>query len=316
LRVAFAGTPEFALPALAALASRHEIVGVLTQPDRPQGRGRKLGMSPVKEAARLHGLSLAQPTTLKSAEGRAPLIQWAPDVLVVVAYGLLLPQAALAIPRYGCLNIHASLLPRWRGAAPIQRALLAGDTQTGITIMQMDEGLDTGPMLLRGALPIESSATGGSLHDALAALGAVLISEVLDALGRGTLHPQPQPDQGITYAAKIDKSEARIDWGEGALAIGRKVRAFSPWPVAETIFGGQQLRIHAAHPLQVNDANVPRSDAKSAENGTIVAINDDYFAVRCGEGALAVTEVQLPGRRSIAARDFSHSHALLGQRLG
>jgi methionyl-tRNA formyltransferase len=316
LRVAFAGTPDFALPALAALAARHEIVGVLTQPDRPQGRGRHLGGSPVKEAAVARGLAVAQPVTLKSAPGRAPLEAWAPDVLVVVAYGLILPQAALAIPRHGCLNIHASLLPRWRGAAPIQRALLAGDTDTGVTIMQMNEGLDTGPMLLRRAIPIAADATGGSLHDELAALGATLIVEALDALAHGALSARPQPQQGITYAAKIDKAEARIDWAEDARAIGRQVRAFSPWPVAETRFCGQQLRIHGARWLPESEVKMPPSGAKSAEHGIIFDVRDDYFAVRCGRGALAVTEVQLPGRRPIGARDFSHSHALLGQQLG
>jgi methionyl-tRNA formyltransferase len=315
LRVAFAGTPEFALPALAALAARHQIVGILTQPDRPQGRGRRLGMSPMKEAALAGGFALAQPATLKNAQGRAPLTDWAPDVLVVVAYGLLLPQAALSIPRHGCLNIHASLLPRWRGAAPIQRALLAGDPETGVTIMQMDASLDTGPMLLRRALPVAADATGGSLHDALAALGATLITEALDALARGTLQPEPQPGEGVTYAPKIDKSEARIDWGEDAAVIGRKVRAFSPWPVAETLFGAAQLRIHAAR-VHEHDTILPTSEAKSAEVGTIFAVQDDYFAVRCGRGALAVTQVQLPGRRSVSARDFSHGRALLGERLG
>ena len=304
------------MPALAALAARHEIVGVLTQPDRPQGRGRKLAFGPVKEAALARGLSLAQPLTLKSAEGRAPLAAWSPEVLVVVAYGLLLPQAALVIPRHGCLNIHASLLPRWRGAAPIQRALLAGDAVTGVTIMQMSEGLDTGPMLLRRAVPIAGDATGGSLHDELAALGAALITEALEALGRGALTAEPQPAEGVTYAAKIDKAEARIDWDEDAAAIGRKVRAFSPWPVAETLFAGQQLRVHRAYVLPENEPNERLSEAKNIENGTIFALRDDYFAVRCGHGALAVTEVQLPGRRSICARDFSHSHPLLGQRLG
>lgn len=316
MRVAFAGTPEFALPALAALAARHEIVGVLTQPDRPQGRGRRLGFGPVKEAALARGLTLAQPATLKSPEGRAPLAAWAPEVLVVVAYGLILPQAALAIPRLGCLNIHASLLPRWRGAAPIQRALLAGDAATGVTIMQMSEGLDTGPMLLRRALPIAADATGGSLHDELSGLGAALITEALEALGRGALRAEPQPAEGVTYAAKIDKAEARINWSEDAQAIGRKVRAFSPWPIAETLFAGQQLRIHGAYPLHSDEPDQRLSEAKSTENGTIFALRDDYFAVRCGQGTLAVTEVQLPGRRRICARDFSHSHPLLGQRLG
>jgi len=316
LRVAFAGTPEFALPALAALAARHEIVGVLTQPDRPQGRGRQLGASAVKAAALARRLPLVQPATLKSAQGREALILWAPEVLVVVAYGLILPPAALGIARHGSLNIHASLLPRWRGAAPIQRALLAGDASTGVTIMRMNEGLDTGPMLLRREVPIAAAATAGSLHDELAALGATLIVEALDALERGTLVAEPQPDEGVTYAAKVDKAEAPIDWDEDARAIGRKVRAFSPWPVAETVFSGQQLRIHAAYPLPDQDVNAPPSEVKSTENGTIFAVQDNYFAVRCGRGSLAVTEVQLPGRRNTAARDFSHSHALLGQRLG
>jgi methionyl-tRNA formyltransferase len=316
LRVAFAGTPEFALPALAALAARHEIVGVLTQPDRPQGRGRKLGMSPVKAAALARGFRLAQPGTLKSAEGRAPLAGWSPEVLVVVAYGLILPHAALAIPPRGCLNIHASLLPRWRGAAPIERALLAGDTHTGVTIMQMNEGLDTGAMLLRRGIEVAGDATGGSLHDELSVLGATLITEALEGLERGTLAAEAQPAQGVTYAAKIDKAEARIDWGEDAQAIGRRVRAFSPWPVAETLFAGQQLRIHRAYPLAEMDLNEAASEAKGSENGVIVAIREDSFVVRCGRGALAVTEVQLPGRRRISARDFSHSHALPGQRLG
>ena len=316
MRVAFAGTPEFALPALAALAARHEIVGVLTQPDRPQGRGRQLGASAVKAAALARRLPLVQPATLKSAQGREALILWAPEVLVVVAYGLILPPAALGIARHGSLNIHASLLPRWRGAAPIQRALLAGDASTGVTIMRMNEGLDTGPMLLRREVPIAAAATAGSLHDELAALGATLIVEALDALERGTLVAEPQPGEGVTYAAKVDKAEAPIDWDEDARAIGRKVRAFSPWPVAETVFSGQQLRIHAAYPLPDQDANAPPSEVKSIENGTIFAVKDNYFAVRCGRGSLAVTEVQLPGRRNTAARDFYHSHALLGQRLG
>ena len=316
MRVAFAGTPEFALPALAALAARHTIVGVLTQPDRPQGRGRKLGLSPVKEAALARGLPLAQPPTLKTPEGRAPLESWRPEVLVVVAYGLLLPGAVLQLPRHGCLNIHASLLPRWRGAAPIQRAVLAGDTHTGITIMRMNEGLDTGPMLLKRALPIREEDTGGSLHDELAALGAALIVEALAALADGTVSAAAQPEGGVTYAAKIAKAEARIDWNEDAHAIGRKVRAFNPWPVAETLFEGAQLRIHAARPWDPDDGNFTYPPSKSHENGSIIAVRGDSFLVKCGHGLLAVSEVQLPGGRPIAARDFSHGHALEGRRLG
>jgi methionyl-tRNA formyltransferase len=316
LRVAFAGTPEFALPALAALAAQHELVGILTQPDRPAGRGRKLAASAVKEAALLRGLPLAQPPTLRSADGRAALEAWAPEALVVVAYGLLLPPAVLQLPHHGCLNIHASLLPRWRGAAPIQRAILAGDAQSGVTIMRMNAGLDTGPMLLRRALPIGEQDTGGSLHDALATLGAAAIIEVLDALERGPVTGEVQPEAGVTYAAKIQKSEAAIDWGQDALAIERQVRAFNPWPIAQTQLDGQQLRVHAARIVDEKEAiGLPFSD-KSAEKGSIVAVRDDFFLVRCGRGILAICEVHEPGRRPVSARDFSHSHALLGRRLG
>src|SRR6187401_3219600 len=203
LRIAFAGTPPFALPALhALLKSRHQVVGVLTQPDRPAGRGQQLRASPVKLLAAEHRLPIAQPQTLKTPEGRAELAQWAPDVLVVVAYGLILPQAALDVPRLGCLNIHGSLLPRWRGAAPIQRAILAGDRETGVTIMQMDEGLDTGPMLLREAVPIGPSTTAGELTEQLAHLGTGLLLAALDGVARGALAARPQPKEGVTYAAK------------------------------------------------------------------------------------------------------------------
>ena len=205
MRIAFAGTPEFAVPPLAALqSSRHQLVGVLTQPDRPAGRGRKLATSAVKEFAMAHGVTVAQPATLRTAEGRSALASWQPDVLVVVAYGLILPPEALAVPRLGCINIHASLLPRWRGAAPVQRAILAGDALTGVTIMQMDAGLDTGPMLLRRELPISSTDDAQSLLASLAALGAPALLEVLDGLEAGTVVPQAQPAEGVSYAAKID----------------------------------------------------------------------------------------------------------------
>ncbi len=314
MRVAFAGTPDFALPALAALAAHHEIVGVLTQPDRPQGRGRHLGASPVKVAARARGFAIDQPHTLKDAAGRAALAAWAPEVLVVVAYGLLLPESVLGLPRHGCLNIHASLLPRWRGAAPIQRAILAGDAVSGISIMQMDAGLDTGPVLLERAHRLEPAETGGTLHDSLAGLGAEAILAALAQIEQGTARARPQSTDGVTYAAKIAKSEARIDWDGDAAAIDRQVRAFNPWPVAETRFAGQQLRIHRAGPLP--DGFLHESDAKPQPNGSIVAVQEDFFAVKCGSGLLAVREVQQPGRRPVAAADFSHAHRLLGQRLG
>jgi methionyl-tRNA formyltransferase len=314
LRVAFAGTPEFALPALAALLAQHSIVGVLTQPDRPRGRGRKLAASPVKIAAESQQLPLAQPQTLKSAAARAQLLAWRPDVLVVVAYGLLLPAEILALPPLRCINIHASLLPRWRGAAPVQRAILAGDTETGVTIMQMDKGLDTGPVLLQRRLAISASHTSGSLHEALSTLGAAALLEALEGLAAGTLSASPQPLEGATYAPRIEKTEARIDWRRDALEIERQIRAFNPWPVAETVLDGEPLRILAA---QAEPAMIqPSKDDKSDHSGAIIAVHDDFMRVRCGQGCLRVTQVQRPGRRRVGVRDYSHSVALTGRRLG
>jgi methionyl-tRNA formyltransferase len=311
LRLAFAGTPEFALPALHALRnSRHTVVGVLTQPDRPKGRGRQLASSPVKIAAQSYGLPVSQPTTLKTEEGRAELASWQPDLLVVVAYGLILPRAALELPRLGCVNIHASLLPRWRGAAPIQRAILAGDTQTGVTIMRMDVGLDTGPMFLQRPLTIEPEETGGSLHDRLAAEGGSAVVSVLDAMAADTAKSTPQPEIGVTYAAKIDKSEAVIDWSRSAAEIERQVRAFNPWPVAETRLDGEQLRIYSAR------ANPAVSGPFSTDPGTIVDIRDDIILVACGRGYLSLKELQRPGRRPVAARDLANALGLTGRRLG
>jgi methionyl-tRNA formyltransferase len=315
LRVAFAGTPDFALPALAALAAHHELVGVLTQPDRPSGRGRKLASSAVKIAADALGLSVAQPPTLKNDAALAQLAAWQPDVLVVVAYGLILPRQMLGLPRYGCLNIHASLLPRWRGAAPIQRAIIEGDAQTGISIMAMDSGLDTGPVLLQRRLAISAADTGGSLHDALAALGASAVIEALEGVARGSLPGTPQPAAGITYATKIEKAEARIAWQLPAIHIERQVRAFNPWPIAETLLDGEQLRILAAHVLECAD-NVALSASKSTNEGSIVDIYGDHMVVQCGEGRLAVTRVQRPGRRPVSVGDFSHALKLKGRRLG
>jgi methionyl-tRNA formyltransferase len=315
LRVAFAGTPDFALPALAALAAHHQLVGVLTQPDRPSGRGRKLASSAVKIAADALGLPVAQPPTLKDDAAQAQLAAWQPDVLVVVAYGLILPRQMLGLPRYGCLNIHASLLPRWRGAAPIQRAILEGDAETGISIMTMDAGLDTGPVLLQRRLAISSTDTGGSLHDALAALGASALIEALQGVAGGTLPGTPQPAAGITYATKIEKAEARIDWQRPAIHIERQVRAFNPWPIAETLLDGEQLRILAAHALE-NAGNMPLSAPKSGNEGSIVDVYRDYMVVQCGQGGLAVTQVQRPGRRPVSVGDFSHALKLKGRRLG
>ena len=309
MRVAFAGTPQFALPALEALLEFHRVVGVLTQPDRPSGRGRHLSASPVKTLAEAHHLPLLQPASLREAAPLAQLAAWEPEVLVVVAYGLILPRAVLELPRHGCLNIHASILPRWRGAAPVQRAILAGDAATGVTIMQMDEGLDTGPVLLTREIAIGAHDTGGSLHAALAALGAAALLEALEGLASGALSARPQPGEGASYAAKIEKSEARIDWARDAAAIERQVRAFDPWPIAETMLEGQRLRIHSAENGEVKAE-------KSAECGAIVSLRDDIMLVQCGRGLLGVRKVQKPGGRVLQVSEFAHNLDLVGRRLG
>jgi methionyl-tRNA formyltransferase len=322
LRVAFAGTPEFALPALAALRAQHDVVGVLTQPDRPSGRGRKLTPGAVKRAALEAGLPLAQPPTLNSEALRNELLAWRPEVLVVVAYGLILPREVLLIPPLGCINIHASLLPRWRGAAPIQRALLAGDIETGVTIMQMDEGLDSGPLLLQRRLAIRADHTSGSLHDELAALGAAALLEALRGISERRLSPRAQPAEGITYAPKIEKAEARIDWKSDAAWIARQVRAFNPWPVAHTSLDGERLQVLEAEVVPptayelILAANMRRKDPKSVEPGGIVAINGESLIVCCGRGGLALTRVQRPGRRAVTGREYSQGSDLIGRRLG
>jgi methionyl-tRNA formyltransferase len=315
VRAAFAGTPEFALPALEALSAHHEVVGVLTQPDRRSGRGRHLTVSPVKEAALAHRFPLAQPQTLRDAATLEVLAGWEPEVLVVVAYGLLLPEAVLNLPPLGCLNIHASLLPRWRGAAPIQRAILAGDAETGISIMRMDPGLDTGPVLIQRRLAISAGHTSGTLHAALAPLGAAALLEALEGLTRGTLSAIPQEEAGASYAAKVTKAEARIDWRHAAIDIERQVRAFNPWPVAETTLAGEPLRVLAAHVLPTS-ANEPPFDAKMQDPGTIIEVRDDSLVIRCGQGYLRLTQLQRPGRRVVSASDYSHGVALAGRRLG
>jgi methionyl-tRNA formyltransferase len=315
VRAVFAGTPEFALPALEALRTRHTLTGVLTRPDRPSGRGRQLTASPVKRAALEHRLPLEQPQTLRGEAPLAMLRAWQPDVLVVVAYGLILPRAILEMPRFGCLNIHASLLPRWRGAAPIQRALLAGDAQTGISIMQMDAGLDTGPVLLQRRLALTDRDTSGTLHDALADLGAQALLEALAGRAAGTLDPVPEPTQGVTYAAKILKSEGRIDWTHPATRIDRQVRAFNPWPIAETTLDGEPLRILSARALPAGDKMPPTVDL-DAPPGSIIAVCDGNMLVRCGVGELAVSQVQRAGRRAISVADFANTLPLAGRRLG
>lgn len=306
MRVAFAGTPEFAAQALKAiLAAGQEVVLVLTQPDRPAGRGMSLQASPVKQFALQHGLLLHQPLSLKSEEARRPIVESRPDIMVVAAYGLILPQAALDIPRLGCLNIHASLLPRWRGAAPIQRAILAGDAETGITIMRMEAGLDTGPMLLKESLPIAAADTAGSLHDKLASLGARLIVEALARLERGGLPGEIQPAEGVTYAAKLDKNEAALDWRLPAVQLGRAVRAFNPFPGATAQLDGEVVKIWAAMPA-----------SQTGEAGRILAVGSDGVVVACGDGALRLTELQKAGGKRLPAADFLRGFPLKpGQRF-
>ena len=308
LRIVFAGTPDFAVPALDALqAAGHEIAAVYTQPDRPAGRGQTLNESPVKRRAVELGLPLAQPATLRAPEAAADLAAHRPELMVVVAYGLILPPAILGVPRLGCWNIHASLLPRWRGAAPIQRSILAGDTTTGITIMQMDAGLDTGPMLLVRPLPIGARENGGQLHDRLAALGAESIVAAVEQFLAGRLAAVRQPDEGATYAAKIRKQEAVIDWRQSSVQIDRQVRAFNPWPVAETRWQGQQLRIWEAESVAASGGGEP---------GRVLEATGGRLLVATGEGALQLHRVQLAGRRAMTPTEFLNAHPLAGARLG
>jgi len=310
MRVAFAGTPGFALPSLRALAGRHTLVGVLTRPDRPAGRGRALAASPVKLAARALGVPLAQPASLRGEADREALVAWRPDVLVVVAYGLILPQAVLELPRFGCVNVHASLLPRWRGAAPIQRAILAGDAASGVSIMRMTAGLDTGPVYAMRRVPIGPRMTSGELHDQLAQVGAAALLEVLEAIASGAAQALPQATEGVTYAAKIDKAEARIDWRRSAVEIDRQVRAFDPWPIAETRLEGTQLRILCARVGSSADADAVGTP------GAVLGTDAVGLRVACGTGVLTLESVQRPGRKPVRALDFARSAALEGMVLG
>lgn len=309
MRVAFAGTPEFARVALAQLhAAGFDIPLVLTQPDRPAGRGMKLQASPVKQWALEHGVPVAQPHGLR-LDGKYPaeasaaqeaLQTAAPDVMVVAAYGLILPQWVLDLPRLGCLNIHASLLPRWRGAAPIHRAIEAGDTHTGVTLMQMDAGLDTGDMLLHERVAIAPTDTTASLHDRLAALGGRLAVEALELAACGGLQPVPQPSEGVTYAHKIDKAESTVDWSESAAAIARRIRAFDPFPGASTTLGADTLKLWGAHEDENNSCS--RNTGKGL--GHILYINDAGIGVQTGQGVLVLTHLQRAGGKRLPAADF------------
>lgn len=294
MNVLFAGTPEFAARCLEALLkSRHRVIGVITQPDRPAGRGFALAPSPVKKLASARGIQMTQPESLRDAQAQAKLKHFRADVIVVAAYGLILPRPVLELPRDGAINIHASLLPRWRGATPIERAILAGDRHTGVSIMQMDDGLDTGPVLMQEEIPILEDDTMGTLRDRLAELGAKLIVQALDALQAGVIKATPQSAEGVTYAAKLEKREARVDWREGALTVNRQVRALNPSPGADARVRRVELKIWRCATA------TGRGNA-----GEILSIGPDGLCVACGEGALVITELQRSGGKRLRAADF------------
>ncbi|MFC1750492.1 methionyl-tRNA formyltransferase [Pseudomonadota bacterium] len=305
LRVVFAGTPDFAATALQALLqSHHEVIAVYTQPDRPAGRGRKLTPSPVKVLAQENDIDVYQPASLKSEEAQQIFRDLDADIMVVVAYGLILPLPVLEAPRLGCVNIHASILPRWRGAAPIQRAILAGDEESGVTIMQMDEGLDTGDMLTIRTTPITRDDIGQTLHDRLAIIGAESVVEVLGQLQQGTAQPVKQDDGLACYASKLTKAEARIDWSQPAIALERLVRAFNPWPVAHSEHAGEVVRVWQAFALD---------DSSTAQPGTIIATSKEGIDVATGDGVLRLQQLQFPGKKPMAAADVLNARDSLKQ---
>lgn len=308
MKIVFAGTPEFSLPVLQVLLdSPHEVVAVYTRPDRPSGRGQRLAGSPVKRLASRLAIPVCQPRTFRDSGSQATLDAFRADLMIVVAYGLILPPSVLTMPRLGCINVHASLLPRWRGAAPIQRAILAGDRETGVCLMQMDAGLDTGPVLASATCPIDPDDTGGRLHDRLSVMSAQLLKENLSRIERGDLEPRVQEDSQASYADKIDKAEALIDWTMSAERVARQIRAFNPWPVAETRYSGRQLRIWEARPVGMETEQPP---------GVVLAAGRSGIDVACGIGALRVLTVQLAGARQVTANDFINAHPLDGVRFG
>lgn len=307
MRIIFAGTPDFACPSLKALAaSRHEILSVYTQPDRAHGRGRKRRAPPVKQLALELGLAVEQPQTLRNPEVQAGIAEMAADLMVVVAYGQILPRSVLETPARGCLNVHASLLPRWRGAAPIQRAIQAGDHETGVTIMRMAEGLDTGDILLQRRCPITPETTGGDLHDRLAELGAEALTSALEGLEAGTLFPRVQDESRVTYARKLEKREARLDWSVSASVLARTVRAFNPWPVAHARLGEDSVRIWRATALD---------EAAGTPAGSVVRSGAEGIDVATGKGVLRIEALQWPGARVLNAREAENGHHLAGRRF-
>lgn len=307
MRIIFAGTPEFAVPALQMLLkSEHQVCAVYTQPDRPAGRGRKLTPGPVKVLALQANIPVFQPETFKTPEKLAELIALEADLMVVVAYGMILPQTVLDAPKSGCINIHGSLLPRWRGAAPIQRAIMAGDKQTGVTIMQIALKLDAGDMLHKEILPLGEEDTAGEVHDKLADLGALGLAKVLQRLQAGTLQPEPQEEALATYAEKLHKNEANLDWTKSAIILSRQVRGLNAWPVAQTLMHGETLRIWRA---------VPVTDSVSIAPGTVKS-DGNRLLVATGDGWLSLIEVQLPGGKRLPIQAFLNAHPLDGVVLG
>lgn len=309
LRIVFAGTPEFAVSHLQALLdSQHQVVAVYTQPDRPAGRGQKLTPSPVKQLALQHAIPVLQPDNLRGPEAQQELAAFNADLMVVVAYGLIFPQAILDTPRLGCINSHASLLPRWRGAAPIQRAIEAGDTETGVTVMQMEAGLDTGPMLLKVSTPISATDTGGSLHDRLASLGPAAVLKAIAGLVDGSITPEKQLDGLATYAHKLNRQAALLDWQRPATALDCQIRAMHPWPVCHTTLAGETLRVHGAELAE-----------GQGQPGEILSATREGLLVACGEQALRLTRLQLPNARALPFNDLLNSRQALfspGQVLG
>ncbi len=296
LNIVFAGTPGFTLPCLDALAaSKHHLLAVYTQPDRPAGRGRSMQASAVKTWAESKHIPVHQPLNFKDNQAIADLAALAPDILVVIAYGLILPQAVLNIPRLGCINVHASLLPRWRGASPIQQAILHGDQKTGITIMQMDAGMDTGDMLCRVDCPIHSTDTAESLHDRLASLAATPLLDTLDLLASGQARPEQQDNEQVTYAPKINKEDAIIDWHQAAIRIDQQIRAFNPWPIACTRIGEEILRIHQAHVIEEPSTQKP---------GTVISIDKRGMLVATGQNSIMVERIQFPGGKAMQVSDW------------